>query len=204
MKAASDVEDSNKNDCSIISTNGSAGAIKGNGSNSESEPMEISASNPAQSIKSIQIGSDLGNAELWNRKGVSLAKAGQHNEAYECFERALKLDPNHEGAWVNKGKAILALSGREVNRDRDAIMCFDRALELKPIDADAWYLKGVALARMEMMEDALVAYQRSIEIEPDHAGSWYGMGLAARHFGYKKRAEECFKTASKLGLKPKK
>jgi tetratricopeptide (TPR) repeat protein len=204
MKAGSNVEDSNTNGGRIISTHGSSTTIEGKGINSESEPLEISASSPAQQIRSIQIESDLGNAELWNRKGVGLAKAGQHNEAYDCFERALKLDPNHEGAWVNKGKANLALSGRERNRDKDALLCFDRALELKPIDAEAWYLKGVALARMEMMEDALVAYQRSVEIEPDHAGSWYGMGLAARHFGYKKRAEDCFKTASKLGLKVKK
>lgn len=203
MKVGID-EDSN-NGGNIIATHASDAIPDGATNLDSSEPVELSP-NSSQRIKSIQIESDPADAELWNRKGVSLAKAGNHNEAFLCFERALKLDPNHEGAWVNKGRAIMALNGTggDRNRDKDALVCFERAIELKPIDAQAWYLKGVALARLEMMEEALIAYQRSIEIEPNHAGCWYGMGLAARHFGYKKRAEECFKKASKLGLKVKK
>jgi len=162
------------------------------------DPVRISSS----VAKIAQIASD--DPELWNRKGVILARAGQHREALECFERALKLAPNHEGAWLNKGKTLLALDGTNGDRERDALRCCERALELKPLDAEAWYLKGVILARLDKMESALIAYQRSIELDSNHGGSWYGMGLAARHLGFKNRAEECFKMASKLGVKVKK
>jgi Flp pilus assembly protein TadD len=33
------------------------------------------------------------NAEIWNQKGVALRSLGRYDEALECFNKALGLDP---------------------------------------------------------------------------------------------------------------
>ena len=33
------------------------------------------------------------NADLWNLKGVTLRSLGRYNEAVECFNKSLELDP---------------------------------------------------------------------------------------------------------------
>lgn len=146
-------------------------------------------------VGDTEVGVTPNDAELWNRKGVGLARAGHYTEAYACFENALILNPNHQEAWLNKGKVILKLKDKE----RDALLCFSRAAEIDPNKPEVWFVKGVALARLDMMQDALNAYEHATELEPRHAGAWYGMGLAALNLGYKKRAEECFRKSKKLG-----
>lgn len=36
---------------------------------------------------------DQGDPDLWNRKGVALRGMGRYQEAAECFNRALEIDP---------------------------------------------------------------------------------------------------------------
>jgi len=133
-------------------------------------------------------------AELWNRKGITCASAGRLKEAYECFEQALRINPNHQRAWVNRGNVLLKLQGKE----KEALYCFEQAVRIRPNDPDAWFVKGVALARLEFMDEALAAYEHATELDARHAQAWYGMGLAARYLGYRKRAEECFKKSRKI------
>ncbi len=41
---------------------------------------------------------DLKNAEIWNLKGATLRSMGRYDEALECFNRALELDPSDKFA----------------------------------------------------------------------------------------------------------
>ena len=41
-------------------------------------------------------------ASLFFRKGSDLFDAGRFEEALNCFDEALKLDPNHLDAYLNK------------------------------------------------------------------------------------------------------
>ena len=36
---------------------------------------------------------DPNNADLWNQKGVALRSLGRYNEASECYNKSLQLDP---------------------------------------------------------------------------------------------------------------
>ncbi|MEK0327660.1 MAG: tetratricopeptide repeat protein [Nitrosopumilus sp.] len=36
--------------------------------------------------------------ELWNHKGVALRSMGRYNEALECFNKSLELDPRDKNA----------------------------------------------------------------------------------------------------------
>jgi Flp pilus assembly protein TadD len=41
---------------------------------------------------------DSKNAEIWNLKGAALRSMGRYDEALECFNKALELDPSDKFA----------------------------------------------------------------------------------------------------------
>jgi tetratricopeptide (TPR) repeat protein len=67
-------------------------------------------------------------AKEWCDNGrAALNTLGRPQEALQCFDNALKLDPKDADAWVGKGTALMALG-----RNQEAIPCFDKALDLDP------------------------------------------------------------------------
>jgi len=79
-------------------------------------------------------------AKEWRDKGDALAKSGRHQEALQCFDKALEIDPKDAKAWALKGATLGML-----NRHEEALQCLDKALELDPRYAMAWNTKGAAL-----------------------------------------------------------
>ena len=45
----------------------------------------------------------------WNNKGYALAELGQHEEAIECYDKAIRIDPEYYNAWFNKGNSLVEL-----------------------------------------------------------------------------------------------
>ena len=41
---------------------------------------------------------DQGNADLWNHKGVALRSLGRYQEALECFNKSLEIEPRDKEA----------------------------------------------------------------------------------------------------------
>ena len=41
---------------------------------------------------------DQNNPELWNYKGVALRSMGRYNDAIECFNKSLEIDPRDKSA----------------------------------------------------------------------------------------------------------
>ena len=39
-----------------------------------------------------------GDPDLWNHKGIALRSMGRYNEAMECFNKSLKIDPRDRNA----------------------------------------------------------------------------------------------------------
>lgn len=165
----------------------------------------------------------------WFNKGVALAKLGKYEEAIECYDKVIELNPNYAPAWYNKGVALAKL-GRyeeaiecykkavELNPDyvdawfnmgvayaklgkyEEAIKCYDKVLELNPKDYYAWNNKGVALAKLGKYEEAIECYKKAIELNPNYADAWYNLGLALTKLGKYEEAIKCFDKV--LQLKP--
>jgi tetratricopeptide (TPR) repeat protein len=71
-------------------------------------------------------GSELNAVQLVT-KGASLGELRRVEEALDCFDRALALNPRLAELWHNKGNALYKLG-----RVEEALDCFDRALALNP------------------------------------------------------------------------
>jgi len=100
------------------------------------------------------------NAEYWNKKGIVLRKLSRYEEALQCFEKAIHLEPNNADFWGNNGDALIYLS-----RYEEALQCFEKAIHLEPNNADFWIFKGIILNKFSRYEEANKCYQKAKELE---------------------------------------
>ncbi len=105
----------------------------------------------------------------WNNKGNTLLRMGARvDEALLCYENALKVNPEYEVAWFNKGKAEMKLGRYEA-----AAESFTRAVDIKPEFSDAWFQKGKALVSTGASEEkALFCYDTAIQLKPASSEAW--------------------------------
>ncbi|NYT10469.1 MAG: tetratricopeptide repeat protein, partial [Methanosarcinales archaeon] len=66
-----------------------------------------------------------GIAMYWDTKGAALAGLGRHDEAIQCYDKAIELDRNKGAAWWHKGESLKAL-----DRSAEAESFFDTGRKL--------------------------------------------------------------------------
>jgi len=110
-------------------------------------------------------GKDLEALELSN-KGVALYNLDRTDEALDCFDKALDINPLLAEAWNNKGGTL-----RNFGRSEEVLDCYDKALDINPRYADAWNNKGNALYNLRRPDEAILAFQKFIDFAPPKYGS---------------------------------
>lgn len=111
-----------------------------------------------------------------NNLGVMHSVSKNWAEAIDCFQFAIKLDPNYAEGYCNLGSAY-----REIKGFDKAIDCCRRAIQISPKYSQAYYLQGNILSDIQMYEDAICSYDKSIELFPSFSDAFFGKGLA--HYG---------------------
>jgi len=92
----------------------------------------------------------------WFRMGGSLEDLSRPEEAIQCYDRVLELDPNSISALSNKAGVL-----RGLKRDGEALKCFDRALEIDGKNAMVWRNKGGQLIEMKRFREAIAALEEA-------------------------------------------
>jgi tetratricopeptide (TPR) repeat protein len=85
----------------------------------------------------------------------------KYKKAVEPYENAIKVNPEDNTAWNNKGAAIA-----EFKIYPAAIQCFNRAIELNPKEAAALYNIGVIFMELGNLHEALKYYNMALDIDP--------------------------------------
>ncbi|NYZ17817.1 tetratricopeptide repeat protein, partial [Azospirillum sp. RWY-5-1] len=92
-------------------------------------------------------------------------------------ERALRLEPDLAGAWIN-----LANARHGQDRAADAEAPARRAVALAPGDPDGWSHLALALLRSGRPDAAGAGWRRALTIDPEHAASrWHRACLLLLH-----------------------
>lgn len=97
----------------------------------------------------------------WCRLGRTLAALGQHQEAINSLDEALKLQPNEIEAYYARSQSLAALAKTD-----EALADIDKVLSLQPTFADGWYERGELLASSGAVEKALESINQAITLDP--------------------------------------
>lgn len=152
--------------------------------------------------KAMQVISEIEGVEKFNYefhlvKGYSLAKLGNHNEAYQAFDRAIKLSCENRDevaydiaiSFIDSGKENIALKylllAHELNENNLLVLC-----EL------ASYSENI-----EQWEDVVKYYKKFLDIDPFAENIWYGLGYAYSRMDKNDKAVEAFDFA--LAINPR-
>ena len=122
-------------------------------------------------------------------KGVTVSNRGEHLRAVDCFTRAIDLNAQHVGSYMNRAVAYGNL-GNYVAAMRD----FESALYLNPESPHIYNSMGITRTKMGNFEAAIQLYNKAIELRPD-AIYYCNRGESRVHLGEWDKAREDFAAA---------
>jgi tetratricopeptide (TPR) repeat protein len=126
------------------------------------------ASNEKQSTKSF---SENKKALEFYSQGLNESKKENYEKSVECFEKAVKEDPEFAFAWDNLG-----LDYRRLNNFDKAIESYKKSLEIDP--NGLMPLQNIAIVYQYKKEytKAIEAYEKLAEIDKNNPEVYYGIG----------------------------
>ena len=101
-------------------------------------------------------------AIAYNDLGVLYYQAGMKEKTLECYEEAVRLDPNQ----MNFQKNLAEFYFVELGRVEDALKIYHRLLNMDPTDIETLMATGYICRSLNRNEDAVVFFERILDIEP--------------------------------------
>ena len=90
-----------------------------------------------------------------------LEDKGDHDQAIADYTEAIRLDPKHALAYINRGNAW-----RTKEEYDKAIADYDEAIRLDPKDATAYHERGEAWYAKDDLDKAIADYDEAIRLDP--------------------------------------
>ena len=112
-------------------------------------------------------------AEEYTEKGNNNYHKSEFEKAIEAYKKAIKIDPDSDGAHHNIGLAY-----HNLGKFEKAIEAYKKAIEINPNNDGAYSGMGGAYYNLGKFEKAIEAYKKAIEINPNNDGAYSSMGLA--------------------------
>ena len=70
------------------------------------------------------------------------------------------MNPQHDGAWYNKGTVLLELENYE-----DSLTCFNKSIMINSNCSNCWHNKGVLFEELERDEEAEQCFAKVKELQ---------------------------------------
>ena len=137
--------------------------------------------------------SDSDLALAYNNRGFAYGTRGQHDDAIQDYDQAIKLDPSDAIVYNNRGFAY----SNKGQLDR-AIEDYDQAIGLDPSDATVYNNRGFAYSIKGQLDRAIQDYDQAIKLDPSDAIVYYNRGIAYSAKGQLDRAIQDYDQAIKL------
>ncbi len=126
-------------------------------------------------------------------KGNDHYRKGELGPAMQCYNNAIKADPDNPVAWNNKG-LILTIVGKY----KEALECHMKALELDGVYIDAISNIGMIYAKMKKYDDAMEYYDAALELRSDHEAAWNNKGNLLAKMDKHEESLECYRKALEI------
>lgn len=167
-----------------------------------------------------------GSVDVLVARGAAERLAGEYDSAMATAAKALQQDPNHAGAWAERGstlhtlgqlpealdafdealgidETVFALNGiglveLDMGMEKAALAAFNRALELDADNFDAHFYRAQTWEMFGHFDKALAAYSDVLARRPDHAFAYNNIGKLKRDMGMMDEAIAAFRRAIEL------
>jgi tetratricopeptide (TPR) repeat protein len=96
-----------------------------------------------------------------------LRNSSKFEDALECYDRVLKIDPKFPGGWHGKGM-IYETMGKYDQAEK----CFSEVIAIAPDNPIGWYNKGKSLRKQDRNVEALECFNRTIALDPSIYNAW--------------------------------
>ncbi len=110
--------------------------------------------------------------------GVVLQKLGEHEQAIEYFNRALRIEEGCSHALLERARSY-----RELDELDEASRAYRQYLDAEPEDTWEWVSLGIVESEREEFGSALEAYDRARRIDPACISAHYNFGVTASRMG---------------------
>lgn len=104
-------------------------------------------------------------------KGLSLDNLGRHNEAINCYKKAINISPNIYQIWNNLGLAL-----NNAGKYEEAINVLNKAISINPNYESSWLNRGVSYERLGRFDEAYNDFIKTLEIDSDMYLAYYNIG----------------------------
>lgn len=105
---------------------------------------------------------------IWKNLAHAYFKLGDHKGEFECYDKALALDPMHTEALISKGVTLITA----LKKPLEGIPLIEGAVARNPEAGDRWphlwYWLGIAYWQGGNAKKALEHVQRGLDIAPNH------------------------------------
>jgi tetratricopeptide (TPR) repeat protein len=129
-------------------------------------------------------------------EGDKLKTLGKYEEAIQCYDKAIELNPSNSAVYHNKGNALQVLGKNEA-----AIECYNQAIALDSRCPKAYTNKGNALQALGKNEEAIKSYNQAIALDSICPKAYTNKGNALQALGQNEAAIECYNQAIALDSK---
>ena len=110
-------------------------------------------------------------AQTYYTWGNTKYDLGDYKGAIADYDSAIRLKPDHAGAYNNRGN-----TKSKLGQHFAAIADYDSAIRLKPDHADAYFNRGVAKGKLGQHFAAIADYDSAIRLKPDDADAYVNRG----------------------------
>ncbi|GEM_PF-1415111 len=122
--------------------------------------------------KKAQRRGELTPADKLVNQGTAYAKQALYDQALECYNQAIQLNPKLAEAYVNRGNFY-----RKQENYSQALADYNQAIQLNPQYAAAYANRGNLYAEQKNFPQALADYNQAIQLNPKLAEAYVNRGL---------------------------
>ena len=153
--------------------------------------VTLLSQNPVSPQKSVSLDGHL----AWLELGDELFQQQRYQEAANCYEKVIEIQPDDYMLWFKQGMAL-----ENLHRYEAAITAYEKVIEIQPEDYLVWFKLAKVLEQLRRYEEAVISYDKVIEIQPDNYWAWHDRGRVLENLEQYEEAVAAYDSA--VHLKP--
>lgn len=140
-------------------------------------------------IGNLMVSVDKGPGSL-NDLGLTFYHKQEFDNALQCYNKALEIDPNMHEAISNKAFCLMVK-----NRLAEAYTLYKRVVELSPDFLQGWYHLGYLSLCKKNYVEALSYLDKAIELNDEYYLAWFAKYQALMQLKRTEEADKCLEKA---------